>query len=347
VSAPVDMMKSLLGRLAEGRSLDEAEARKAFELLMSGEIDPAQIGAFLMALRVRGESVEEIAAAASVMRAKALAVDLGDLDVLDTCGTGGDGVGTFNISTAVAIVLAACGVPVAKHGNKAASSKSGSSEVLEHLGIKIDVPRETMIQAVKQIGLGYFAAPLHHAAIKHVMPARQVLGTRTIFNLLGPLSNPAGAKRQILGVFAEHWVGPVAEVLQRLGVRKAWVVHGSDGLDELTTTGESHVCEVTPQTIRRFTVHPDEAGLALTPADALKGGSPAQNAAALQALLDGAPGAYREIVLLNAAAGLIVADKAATLREGAETAASAIDAGRAKGVLEHLITLTNSPEATA
>ncbi|MCK9993998.1 MAG: anthranilate phosphoribosyltransferase, partial [Alphaproteobacteria bacterium] len=306
---------------------------------------PAQLGGFLMALRVRGETVDEITAAASVMREKVLHVDA-PADAIDTCGTGGDASGTFNISTAAAFVVAACGVPVAKHGNRALSSKTGSAEVLVSLGVNIETSPEMVSECIAKAGLGFMMAPRHHGAMKHVGPARVELGVRTIFNLLGPLSNPAGAKRQLIGVFARQWVEPLARVLANLGTERAWVVHGSDGLDELTTTGPSYVCALENGQVRNFEVTPADAGLALAQPVDLLGGDSEANANAIRDLLAGVKGPYRDIVLLNAAAALIVAGKAADLKAGAALAADAIDGGGAAKVLERLIAISNGKTAS-
>ena len=287
-------------------------------------------------LRVRGETVDEIAAGVSVMRANAMKVKA-PTHVLDTCGTGGDGSGSYNISTAVALVAAACGAHVAKHGNKALSSKSGSSEVLEALGVKLNLSATSLEKCIKDVGIGFLFAPNHHAAMRHVGPTRVELGFRTIFNLLGPLSNPAGANRQLLGVFAKEWVEPLAHVLKKLGSERAWVVHGSDGMDELTTTGPSTVAELRKGEITVFEVTPEDAGLARAEPKDLAGGTPQENAESMRALFDGAPGAYRDIVLLNTAAALLVSNKVKDLKEGVDMAALAIDDGGARAVLANLI----------
>jgi len=336
--------KTLLAHVATGAPLNLAQARQAFEIMMSGDATPAQIGGFLMALRVRGETVDEITAAASVMREKVLRVDA-PMDAIDTCGTGGDASGTFNISTAAAFVVAACGVPVAKHGNRALSSKTGSAEVLMALGVNIETSPELVSECVRKAGLGFMMAPRHHGAMKHVGPTRVELGTRTIFNLLGPLSNPAGAKRQLIGVFARQWVEPLAQVLANLGTERAWVAHGSDGLDELTTTGPSYVCALENGQVRSFDIHPADAGLELAQPVDLLGGDSEANANAIRDLLAGHKGAYRDIVLLNAAAALIVAGKAADLKAGAALGADAIDNGKAALVLERLIAISNGRAA--
>ncbi len=337
---PDQDLKATIARIADGAILSADEAEAAFDVIMSGNATPAQIGAFLVGLRVRGETVDEIAAAAKVMRAKATKVDA-PAGAMDTCGTGGDGAGTYNISTAVAFVLAAHDIPIAKHGNRALSSKSGTSQVLEALGVNLDVTPEQVSHCVREAGIGFMFAPAHHSAMKHVGPIRVELGIRTIFNLLGPLSNPAGAPYQLLGVFASEWTEPLAHVLNNLGSTAAWVVHGSDGLDELTTTGPSHVSQLKDGKVTNFTITPEDAGLPLAQTSDLVGGDPAHNAAALTKLLDGEKNAYRDIVLLNAAAGLIVAGKASDLKDGAAKAAAAIDNGSAKARLAALVTLSN------
>ncbi len=339
-------LKEFLPRLATGASLTQSEAEAAFQVIMSGEATPAQIGAFLMALRVRGETVDEIAAAATIMRAKATKVTAPD-GAIDTCGTGGDASGTFNISTGAALVVAACGVPVAKHGNRAATSKSGSADVLGALGVNLDAETAQVEAAMREANIGFLMAPRHHSAMRHVGPVRTELGTRTIFNLLGPLSNPAGAKRQLLGVFAEQWLEPLATVLGRLGAERAMIVHGADGLDEITTTGVTHVAEYKDGTVTRYDVTPEDAGLPRAHADDLKGGDADHNAQVIRDMLDGRAGAYRDIVRLNAAAALMVAGRAATLKDGAALAASAIDSGKAKATLAHLAEISNRPGGEA
>ena len=286
---------------------------------MTGNATPSQMGALLMALRVRGETVDEITGAARIMRAKAVAIDA-PAGTIDTCGTGGDGSGSFNISTASALVAAACGVPVAKHGNRALSSRSGSADVLTALGVNIEAELTVVRRCLWEIGIGFLMAPRHHSAMRHVAPTRVELGTRTIFNLLGPMSNPAGARRQLVGVFAPEWTRPMAEVLGRLGAERAWVVHGA-GLDELTTAGVTKIAEFNDGRVIEFEIVPEEAGLKPARADDLKGGEPAHNAALMRDLLGGARGPLRDIVLLNSAAALVVAGKADTLRDGAEIAA--------------------------
>jgi anthranilate phosphoribosyltransferase len=299
-----------------------------------------------MALRVRGETVEEITGAVRAMRAKMTRIEA-PAGAIDTCGTGGDAAGTWNISTGAAIVVAACGVPVAKHGNRGLSSKSGAADVLGVLGVNIDADMALVKQALWDANICFMMAPRHHSAMRHVGPTRVELGTRTIFNLMGPLSNPAGAKRQLTGVFSRAWIGPMAEVLGKLGAERAWVVHGSDGIDELTTTGPSYLAEWKDGRVTTSEVTPEEAGLPRATATALKGGDPATNALAVNALLDGHPGAYRDIVLYNSAAALLVAGKAATLRTGVQMAAEAIDSGKARATLAKLVAITNSKPAAA
>ncbi|MFN4230252.1 anthranilate phosphoribosyltransferase [Parvibaculum sp.] len=332
--------KTIIARLAEGQPLDAAMARAAFETVMSGEATPAQMGAFLMGLRVRGETVEEITAGATVMRERALRVTAPD-GAIDIVGTGGDGIGTWNISTATAIVVAAAGVPVAKHGNRKASSLSGTADALQELGVNLDIDPATISRCIETAGIGFMFAQAHHSAMKHVAPVRADLGIKTVFNMLGPLSNPALVKRQLLGVFAASWVEPFAEALRNLGSTSAWVVHGSDGMDEITTTGPSAVAELKDGKIRVFEVTPEEAGLRRASIEELKGGSPAENAAAIRRLFDGEAGAYRDIVLLNAAAALIVSGKASSLKEGVATAANIVDSGGAKETLAKLVAVSN------
>ncbi len=332
--------KELIAKVADGNVLASHEAEAAFNSMMSGDATSGQIGAFLMALRVRGETVDEITAGAKVMRAKAVQVPAPS-NAIDTCGTGGDASGTYNISTAASFAVAACGVPVAKHGNKALSSKSGSAEVLEKLGVKLDIGPDLIRRCIDEAGIGFMFAPAHHSAMKHVGPTRAELGTRTIFNLLGPLSNPAGTKFQVVGVFDDKWVEPLAQVLKNLGSTRVWVMHGSDGLDELTTTGSSRVAELKDGHVSTFEVAPEEVGLPRASAADLKGGDPDENTAALRALLDGEVGPYRDIVALNAAASLVVAGKAATLKEGVVMAGEAIASGAAKAALDKLVSVSN------
>lgn len=336
----MEAFKPLIAKVAAGAELSRAEASDAFEAMLSGDVTPAQIGGFLMGLRVRGESVEEITGAVSAMRARMLRVKAPE-DALDIVGTGGDGSGSYNVSTLAAIIVAACGVPVAKHGNRAASSKSGASDVLGALGVKIGLAPEGVERCLAGANVGFMMAPTHHAAMRHVGAARVELGTRTIFNLLGPLSNPAGVRRQLLGVFSAAWLEPLAKVLRNLGSERVWLVHGADGLDEITTTAATEVVELNDGQIRTFTISPEDAGLPrAAPAD-LKGGDPAHNAEALRAVLAGARNPYRDIAVLNAAAALVVAGHAADLREGATLAALALDAGAAAATLAKLVQISN------
>lgn len=333
-------LKAFIGTVASGAHLSEQDAAAAFEIMMSGQATPAQIGGLLIGLAVRGETVDEITGAARTMRAKATAVEAPG-DAIDTCGTGGDAKGTYNISTCAAFVVAGAGVPVAKHGNRSVSSKSGSADVLKALGVNLDVTPERVAQCISEAGVGFMFAPAHHSAMKHVGPSRQDLGVRTIFNLLGPISNPAGTKRQLIGVFSHHWVAPLAEVLKNLGSERVWVVHGSDGLDELTTTGPTEVAELKDGEITRFEVTPEEAGLERAQPDDLLGGEADANASAIRDVLDGTAGPFRDIVILNAAAALIVAGKAENIAGGATLAAEAIESGKARTSLETLVNLTN------
>jgi anthranilate phosphoribosyltransferase len=332
-------LRPFLARVAAGQRLSEAEAEAAFEIIMSGDATPSQMGGLLMGMRVRGESVDEITGAARIMRSKAVAIKAPP-GTIDTCGTGGDGSGTFNVSTAAALILAGAGVPVAKHGNRALSSRSGSADVLTALGVNIDCDMAIVQRCLDEIGIGFLMAPRHHSATRHVAPTRVELATRTIFNLLGPLSNPADAKRQLVGVFAPEWVVPMAEVLGRLGAEHVWVVHGS-GMDELTTAGVTTVAEFHGGMVRSFEVVPEDAGLKRAALDDLKGGEPAHNAALMRGVLAGEKGPLRDIVLLNTAAGLIVAGRASNLFEGVAIAADTIDSGKAAGVLERLVAETN------
>lgn len=338
MNAPTDL-KALIGIVAQGKALSRAEAETAFNIIMTGEATPAQIGAFLMALRVRGETVDEITGAVSVMREKMTRIQApqGSIDV---CGTGGDGAGTLNISTAVAFVCAASGVAVAKHGNKAASSKSGAADILTSLGVNIDADMKVLEGALFEVGTSFLWAQKHHSAMRHVGPARVELGTRTIFNLMGPMSNPAGVKRQLIGVYSRQWLMPMADALRSLGTEHAWLVHGSDGLDEITTTGPTHVVELRDGQLREFEISPEQFGLSRSSAAELKGGDPGQNAEALRGLLDGVVGPYRDIVRLNAAAALLVAGKVADMPQGLALTAEALDSGKAKAKLEALVRFT-------
>ena len=335
-----DILKPLIG-IAATRPLTRGEAEAAFTALIEGAATPAQMGGFLMALRVRGETVDEYAAAASVMRAKCNAVKA-PAGAMDIVGTGGDGKGTLNISTATAFVVAGAGVPVAKHGNRNLSSKSGAADALTEMGLNVMVGPEVVERCLNEAGIGFMMAPMHHPATRHVAPVRMELGTRTIFNILGPLTNPAGVKRQLTGAFSAALIRPMAETLRALGSEKAWLVHGGDGSDELSIVAPSPVVELNAGEIREFTVHPEDAGLPAYPFEAIQGGTPAENAVAFRALLDGATGGFRDAVLLNAAAALVVADRAKTLKEGVEIARESLDSGKAKAKIEALARLTNA-----
>lgn len=334
-------LKPFIAKVANGEALSRDEARTAFDILMSGEATPSQIGGFLMALRVRGETVEEIAGAVSTMRAKMLPVHA-PADVIDIVGTGGDGLGTYNISTLAAIIVAGAGVKVAKHGNRALSSKSGTADALTALGVKLDIPPALIARCVEEAGIGFMFAQVHHAAMRHVGPSRVELGTRTIFNLLGPLSNPAGAKRQLLGVFSPRWLQPIAEVMRDLGSETIWVVHG-EGMDEITTTGVTHVCALENGQIRSFDLTPEDFGVARATIDELKGGDGEVNAKALRDVLSGAKNAYRDIALCNAAASLVVAGKATDVLEGMILATQSLDSGNAAAVLDRLVAVSSEP----
>ena len=333
-------MKQLIGLVAGGERLTVDQARAAFEIMMSGDATPAQIGGFLIGLRVRGETVDEITGGVMTMRAKALAIDAPE-GAIDTVGTGGDAHGTYNISTAAALVVAGAGVPVAKHGNRAASSKCGAADVLAALGVNLDADMELVRRSLWDAGICFMMAPRHHGAMRNVGGPRVELGTRTIFNLLGPLSNPAGVKRLLVGVFARAWLEPMAEVLGKLGAERAWVVHGADGMDELSTTGPSYVAELADGAVRSFEVSPEGVGLPLARLDDLKGGDAGHNAAAIRAVLDGEPGPFRDIVVYNAGAALIVAGRAADHKEGVTMAAESVDSGAAKAKLASLVRISN------
>jgi len=333
--------KVFLEKAASGETLSGGEMRQAMDLLLAGGVSDIEIAGFLMALRVRGETVGEIAAAAQSMRTKALRVNAPD-NAIDTCGTGGDGAGTFNISTAAALIVAGCGVPVAKHGNKAASSKSGSAEVLAALGVNVETSPNQISNCIDNANVGFMFAALHHKAVGNVANVRKTLGGRTLFNLLGPLSNPAGARRQLMGVYAKNLVETLANVLLTLGAERAWVVHGEDGLDEITTTGKTFVAEAKNGAVRCFDITPEDAGLPLASTEDLRGGDPAENADAITRLLDGERGAFRDICLFNAAAALIIADRAENLQNGVDEAALSIDSGRAKEALALLVRYSNA-----
>lgn len=335
-----DAFKPLLARLADGATLTGEDADTFFAACLRGEPTPAQIAAAVTAMRLRGETIGEITACARALRREALVLDH-PYDVIDVCGTGGDGAHTLNISTAVAFVAAGGGLKVAKHGTQAVSSKSGSSDVLAALGVNIAAGPLQQRRGLDEAGICFLFAPAHHGAMRHVMPIREQLGFRTIFNILGPLANPAGAKRQVLGVFDGRWVEPLARVLGALGSTRAWVAHG-EGLDEITTTGSTQIAEWREGGVRLFNITPEAVGLPRAALADLRGGEPAENAVALRQVLDGAPGPYRDVVLLNAAAAFLVAERAETLREGMALAAAAIDSGAASCALDTLIAATNT-----
>jgi len=334
-----DAMKPIIFAASEG-PLSRAQAEEAFRHLFDGTATAAQIAGLIMAMRARGESVAEYAAAAQVMRDKCIPVSA-PVGAMDIVGTGGDGMGTLNISTATAFVVAGAGVPVAKHGNRNLSSLSGAADVLSQMGINVMVGPDLVEASLAEAGIGFMMAPMHHPAVKHVMPVRQELGCKTIFNILGPLTNPAGVKRQLTGAFAIDLIYPMAETLQELGSEAAWLVHGSDGTDEVSISGPTSVVELKDGKLRGHEVHPEDAGLPVHPFRDILGGTPAQNAQSFRDLLDGAPGAYRDAVLMNAAAALIVADRVATLRDGVEVAREAIDSGAAKRALAAVARITS------
>jgi anthranilate phosphoribosyltransferase len=334
-----EAFKPLLAKLADGATLTEEDAGAFFAACLRGEPTPAQIGAAVTAMRLRGETVGELTASARAMRAAAMTLEH-PYEVIDTCGTGGDGLHTLNISTAAALVAAGAGLKVAKHGNRAMSSRSGSSDVLAALGVNVAASLEQSRRALDAAGICFLFAPAHHGAMKHVLPVRQELGFRTIFNLLGPLSNPAGAERQVLGVYDSRWVEPLARVLGALGSKRAWVVHGQ-GLDELTTTGSNQVAEWREGQMRLFNITPEAVGLPRASLSDLLGGDPETNAQAIRDLLAGAKGPYRDIVLFNTAAALLVSEVVETLRDGVDMAGAAIDDGRAQGALDRLVETSN------
>jgi len=336
----MDDLKSIIAKVATGATLSREEAASAFDRMMSGEATPSQLGGLLMALRVRGETVDEITGAVSAVRAKMLRVKA-PAGAVDVVGTGGDGSGSVNVSTCASFIVAGTGVPVAKHGNRALSSRSGAADVLSSLGVKIDITPERVGRCIAETGIGFMFAPSHHPAWKNVGPTRVELATRTIFNLLGPLANPADVKRQMVGVFSKQWVLPLAQVLKNLGSEAVWVVHGSDGLDEITLTGPTFVAALEGGNIRSFEVSPEDVGLKPVAGEALKGGDAAANAVALQSVLDGRPSPYRNVALLNAAAALVVAGRARDLREGMTLGIQSIDSGAAAERLKRLIAVSN------
>lgn len=340
-----DELKPYLAKLADGEPLSRQEAGEAFAIMMDGHANPAQIGAFLMGLRIRGENVDELSGAVRAMRERMRRVEA-PAEAIDIVGTGGDNSGSYNVSTAAAFIVAGCGVPVAKHGNRALSSRSGAADTLAALGVNIEIGAERIGACIAEAGIGFMFAPTHHSAMRHVGPARVALGIRTIFNLLGPMSNPAGVRRQLIGVFSPQWLMPMAEALRDLGSERLWIVHGS-GLDELTTAGSSEIVILDDGQISRKTITPQDAGLPSSTLEALKGGDAAYNAEALGRLLEGEKSAYRDIALLNSAASLIVAGKTDDLREGVALAAAAIDDGHAKAKLDALIDVSNRSEGGA
>ncbi len=332
--------KALLAVAASGNALTRAQAERAFDIMMSGDATPAQMGGLLMAMRVRGETVDEITGAASIMRSKALTIDA-PAGAIDTCGTGGDAKGTLNISSGASFVIAACGVPVAKHGNRALSSKTGAADVLAELGVNIDADMSLIRESLWDNNIGFLMAPRHHTAMRNVAGVRVELGTRTLFNLLGPMSNPALVKRQVVGVFSRDWIEPLAHVLSNLGVERAWVVHGEGGFDEMTTTGVTYVAQLDNGNVTMTETVPEDAGLdRADPAD-LKGGDSRYNAAAMRAMLAGEPSPFRDIVLYTSASALIVAGKAADLRDGVALAGAAVDSGAAQTCLQRMVEITN------
>lgn len=333
-------LKPLIAKVAAGTPLTRAEAREAFDVMMSGDATPSQIGGFLMALRVRGETVDEITGAVEIMREKMLPVEAPS-DAIDIVGTGGDASGSYNISTCAAFVAAGAGLKVAKHGNRALSSRSGAADVLMALGVKIDVPPEKISECISEAGLGFMFAPAHHSSMKFVGPSRVELGTRTIFNLLGPLSNPAGARRQVTGVFSKQWVEPLAQVLQNLGCEACWICHGEGGMDEIVPTGTTWISELKDGKITSFTLTPEEVGLRRSSFEQLKGGDAEHNADALRHVLAGKPSAFRDAAVMTAGAALVVAGRTADLKQGVTAAQKALDTGAAEAALTKLIKVSN------
>ncbi len=341
------MIVEAIDKLVRGESLDADEASGAMSEIMDGEATPAQIAALLIGLRMKGETVEEIAGLARVMRSRATPVDVGDLEVIDTCGTGGDRSGTFNISTAAAIVASAAGVPIAKHGNRAMSSKCGSADVLEALGVQINLDAEEVARCVRYAGIGFMFAPLFHPAMKYAAPVRRELGTRTVFNILGPLTNPAGARSQVLGVADAALAPKMAGVLEMLGAQHALVVHGDGGMDELSLTGPSVLYRVRAgHATERMELAPEDVGLARASRESLLGGTAEDNATIIRSVLSGERGPQRDVVLLNAAAALLAAEVVTSVREGVDLAAQAIDSGAALDTLERLARFSQNPVLT-
>ena len=336
-----DDFKAVITKVASGAQLTRDEAAQAFDRMMSGDATPSQMGGLLMALRVRGETVDEITGAVTAMRAKMLRVQAPP-DAIDVVGTGGDASGSYNISTCASLIVAGAGVPVAKHGNRALSSRSGAADVLVSLGVKIDLTPEQVGICIRDAGIGFMFAPAHHPATKNVAATRVELGTRTIFNLLGPLSNPAGVRRQMIGVFSRHWLEPMAQVLKNLGSECIWVAHGSDGLDEITITGPTAITALENGKIRSFEVRPEDVGLKVAKPEALRGGDADTNARALMDVLKGVKSPYRDVSLMNAGAALVVAGRAKDLKDGVQLAAKSIDSGEAEGRLDRLIAVSNA-----
>jgi len=337
----MDEFKALIGKVATGASLTRDEAASAFAVMMSGEATPSQMGGLLMALRVRGETVDEITGAVTTMRAKMLKVEAPS-NAIDVVGTGGDASGSYNISTCAAFIVAGAGIPVAKHGNRALSSRSGAADVLSALGVRIEVGPDVIARCIREAGIGFMFAPAHHPAMKHVGPTRVELATRTIFNLLGPLSNPAGVRRQMVGVFSRQWTEPLAHVLKNLGCERAYVVHGSDGLDEITTAGPTSVATLENGQVKSFEIAPEDVGLSKAKPESLRGGDAEANAAALLSVLKGTKGPFRDVAVFNAAAALVVAGRAENLKDGVAVATKSLDSGEAEGRLDRLVHVSNA-----
>ncbi|HKF99646.1 MAG TPA: anthranilate phosphoribosyltransferase [Xanthobacteraceae bacterium] len=337
----MDEFKALIGKVATGASLTRDEAASAFAVMMSGEATPSQMGGLLMALRVRGETVDEITGAVTTMRAKMLKVEAPS-NAIDVVGTGGDASGSYNISTCAAFIVAGAGIPVAKHGNRALSSRAGAADVLSALGVRIEVGPDVIARCIREAGIGFMFAPAHHPAMKHVAPTRVELATRTIFNLLGPLSNPAGVRRQMVGVFSRQWTEPLAHVLKNLGCERAYVVHGSDGLDEITTAGPTSVATLENGQVKSFEIAPEDVGLSKAKPESLRGGDAEANAAALLSVLKGTKGPFRDVAVFNAAAALVVAGRAENLKDGVAVATKSLDSGEAEGRLDRLVHVSNA-----
>lgn len=337
----MDEFKALIGKVATGASLTRDEAASAFAVMMSGEATPSQMGGLLMALRVRGETVDEITGAVTTMRAKMLKVEAPS-NAIDVVGTGGDASGSYNISTCAAFIVAGAGIPVAKHGNRALSSRAGAADVLSALGVRIEVSPAVIARCIREAGIGFMFAPAHHPAMKHVGPTRVELATRTIFNLLGPLSNPAGVRRQMVGVFSRQWTEPLAHVLKNLGCERAYVVHGSDGLDEITTAGPTSVATLENGQVKSFEIAPEDVGLPKAKPESLRGGDAEANAAALLSVLKGTKGPFRDVAVFNAAAALVVAGRAENLKDGVAIATKSLDSGEAEGRLDRLVHVSNA-----